>query len=260
MKRHVVASLISTLALAGSSMASPVIFDNGPPGGAFAELVDIFVSTNDFVLSGAATLEGFRLFTNEVGPWDGTLDYLLFEDANGIPAPTPFVTGAGQNIVRTFRGPHPDLSFVDKFEYSAALEEPIPLEGATRYWLGLHMQSGFEQQPCETPILHCEVAWESIFPPGGPFTHVGLVGFHSFGGTFDNWTGEGGEGAFQLFGVPTPSAVPEPSSSILALIGGGVALAGCVFRAFLEACGLAGSAAARRGSAMRRSSAGGCAR
>jgi hypothetical protein len=186
-------------AVAASAADAAVIFDSGPPNVASGMEMSQWVEADDFVLSAAATLSDVHFWTLEnldAGSWDGTLQWHIFADANGLPASAPIVSGDAINIVKTATG---NTSGVyTQFQYDFDLDTPVALAGGTTFWLALHAGDDFDVD---------NIHWQQTSPGFG-----GLEAF-SFEGAFDDWTQlDGVQLAFFLTGEFRPdAAVPEPS-------------------------------------------------
>jgi hypothetical protein len=198
-----------------------VIFDGGAPDYPNGVGVTSNLPADDFVLSTDSyltdvhfwTLEGYGAPNGSGTPWDGTLEYFLFADNGGQPAAAPFLSGNGQNVVKTNLG-LTTINFPDdfiKYGYRFDLETPELLSGGTTYWLGLHLVSDYTFN---------SIYWSGTFATFGSTFHT------SSGGTFDNWHEGNFHLAFNLTGTP----VPEPST--LLLFGSGLVGLGFVRRKF----------------------------
>ena len=169
-----------------------VIYDNGGPNLINAANVGDFVSASDFVIADDMVLTDVHLWMCEqLGAWDGTIEWWIFEDAPGSPG-TIFAEGNGVLVDKIPTG---DVipSVCDVSELSFDLDNPVGLEGGITYWLGLHLKQDFSP-----PSV---VFWATADPNGSLLVHA------SSGGTFDNWFAPGGgvfdEVAFFLTGDST---------------------------------------------------------
>jgi hypothetical protein len=188
-------------ALAGSTAHARIIYDNGPPTQAGGNEVTQWVQTEDVLVNATTAVVSAQFWTAEApGSWDGTLDYYFFADAGGKPASAPLVMGAGTDIVKVATG-LTDLGYPE-YSYTFDLPTPFTLAGGTTYWFGLHLAQDFSTRD--------NIYWESMTPPLGQ----GAYGEESAGGLFNNWFNNGQQHAFNL------SNAPEPSTAVLAAIGG----------------------------------------
>ena len=147
------------------------IFNNGEPMNTVVFFADTFVPADDFNVTEDTILTDMHFWTQESGPWDGTLEYFIFLDESGDPGEL-IASGNGTNVEKEDTGF--DGFSGDRFVYWFDFEDPIPLEAGEIYWVGLHLDSDFD-------------------PPGSVIDWEGTCAFcggnaaNSMGGTFDNW-------------------------------------------------------------------------
>jgi len=200
------------LAFCASQTDGAVIFDNGMPDVSatdYGRNITGWVQAEDFTLTVPTVLTAMHFWTAELpgNPWDGTLEYFLFDDVAGQPASTPFVSGLGVNIVRLNVGnPWAVNPNATQYEYSFDLDAPVNLLAST-YWVGLHLASSYGP-------LAGDVYWATTS------LALGASGAHSHGapaGNFGSWNESAVHLAFNLTDGSAP-AIPEPASmSLLAL-------------------------------------------
>ena len=169
-----------------------VIYDNGVPNLINGANVGDFVSASDFVIADDMVLTDVHLWMCEqLGSWDGTIEWWIFEDAPGSPG-TIFAEGNGVLVDKIPTGDVIPVNCAVS-ELSFDLDNPVGLEGGVTYWLGLHLKQDFSP-----PSV---VFWATADPNGSLLVHA------SSGGTFDNWFAPGGgvfdEVAFFLTGDST---------------------------------------------------------
>ena len=211
---------LCTIGLTAEANAA-LIYDDSLPGATDVDgrEMSLFVIADDFMFSDASTLESVKFWSVEGfgarqggNAWDGTIEYFLFSDAGGAPSATPFASGLGQSITRTFLGLSTTL--LDQFNlyhYEFSLESPSALASGTRYWLGLHLASDFNDRD--------EIYWASNYPQG-----LGSSSHASQSGTFDNWLSTTATQTFQLFGEKTTVAGPATGWLLLSGFAGLVKL------------------------------------
>lgn len=187
-----------------------LVFDGGAPDQANGNEVTRWAQAEDFALPASTAVASVRFWTLEGSGgsvWDGTLQYLIFADAGGVPAATPLVTGVGQAIARTQLGPGP--YGLTEFEYQFTLQTPFSATGGTTYWLALHLASDYANRD--------EIYWETTNLGSGAY---GSTGEESLGGTFNNWFDNNQYHAFELYGGGTRLAAPTLSVAGFALVVG----------------------------------------
>lgn len=197
-KNLLAAAVLSIGALASASAA--VVFNNGGPmGGGISNNAVAWTQTNDFSLASNTTLTGGAVFieaqSGSFSDWSGVLNYTIFANAGGQPGAAPLTSGVANIIGVTSTGitdqagtgtiQRVDFDFLSTFDALAG----------TTYWLGIQLGNGGA------------IAWSA--------TAFGNE-IESFGSTYDNWFGNGRDGAFLLNGR-VGGTVSEPGS--LALLG-----------------------------------------
>jgi PEP-CTERM motif-containing protein len=179
-----------------------VIFNNGGPiGGGVANDATAWLQANDWSVATGAHVTGGAVYIESqqgVFDWDGTFDYWMFADNAGQPGAI-LVSGAVTNIVQTDTG-IPDQAGLGTIQ-RVAFNLPISFDASasTTYWFGIHLAANYD------------INWIGWSASGFGNER------ESAGGTLNNWSANGREGAFQLEG----SAVPEPTT--LVLLGAGLA-------------------------------------
>ncbi len=125
---------------AQNATALNVIYDNGGPTGAFSSSISDQISADDFVLTETQKVTDGHFWTSETIPWDGTLEYFIYEDAGGLPGAL-IASGNGQNVQRNevYLG-----SLLPTFEYWFDFEDHDELQAGQTYWLGLHLASNYD--------------------------------------------------------------------------------------------------------------------
>jgi hypothetical protein len=192
------------------SATAAVIYDNGSPGGGFAQtsdrdFIDGIEAADDFSLTaGHTTIQDIHWWGTYIGSNTpqavDSFTINIFDDASGKPGSlvaTPTIT----NLTRTDTGT--DFGSSDIFLYSAIVSD-TPLAAGTTYWLSIVNDTTVDTDD--------NWAW------------VGTVGdLHSAIRVAPNTTWENSNTndlAFNLTGdVTTDGPVPEPSTLLL-LAGG----------------------------------------
>lgn len=115
------------------------VYDNGPSDAGGVE-VESFVIADDFVLNARTMITDIHFQTFEfAGPvWDGTIEYFIYDDANGEPG-NLLTSGNGQNLVKNNLGG-------TAYEYSIDLDTDIELDGGVTYWLAIHLAANYDDQ------------------------------------------------------------------------------------------------------------------
>lgn len=196
------------LAATGQVQAATLIYNGGSPNLANGNEIAQWVQAEDFVLAANASLESVRFWTIEspTASWDGSLQWYLFADNGGQPAASAFGSGSGTSISKAATG-NIALGFYVEYQYDFSLLSPVALTAGTTYWLGLHVNNNFNR---------ADVYWETTNGAGAT-----AFGRESENGTFTNWTSNGANHAFELYGSetrlpPQGPVVPEPTSLALA--------------------------------------------
>ena len=171
-----------------------VIFANGPPLGGGIE-VTIRVIAEDFEFAGAetVTVTGARFWAS--GDWDGTLEYLFFENGDRRPAVTPFASGDGMNVSRT-----PLAGGFEEFVFD--LETPLMLAPGQTFWFGLHLNSEFD------PNIGGNMFWNQTAEGFGFSSRTAEAG------DFRSWGFAPSHHAFQLIGVPEPARILQQVAAL----------------------------------------------
>src|SRR5687768_6958853 len=91
-----------------SRAQSAIIFNNGLPNQVSGNDMTEFVQTEDFVLAASSTVTDAHFWSVEnpaaANPWDGTIEWFIFNDAGGQPAAAPFASGNGVSISKVATG------------------------------------------------------------------------------------------------------------------------------------------------------------
>ncbi|MBA3725772.1 MAG: PEP-CTERM sorting domain-containing protein [Armatimonadetes bacterium] len=184
------AAMVTVLAGAASAQ---LIYGNGPPDQQNGNEMTQWLQAENFNLSGNSTLGWIRFWTIEVpnAAYDGNVDWFVFDNNGGIPG-SIVDSGSVSNPSKTFLQSGILGSF-DEYVYDLDIAD-VNLTGSTDYWLGLHINADYGSRR--------DIYWES----GGGNAPTGQ---ESDGGTMNNWSGNGTEHAFELYGP-----VPEPSSLV----------------------------------------------
>lgn len=182
--------LVSAVSLVNAA----IVFDNGQPT-VFSDFGNDalgWLQADDFVLSQDTSLTGVHFWAIEVDiiPWDGTVEYYIFDDNNNSPGAV-VASGNGQSIQKVDTGIHTPTA--TEYEYSFDLEDSADLSSNNTYWLGLHLAADY-------PVDDSYWNWWSP-----SVTAMGLGGYESVNGSMDNWVGTNIDRAFYLEGVPEPA-------------------------------------------------------
>jgi hypothetical protein len=188
------------LVLLATSAQAVVVFDNGGPMGlGISNDATLWLQANDWSVTSSTSVTGGTVWIeSQDGPfdWDGTLDYSIFADNGGTPG-LALANGSASNVVQSDTGiPAQGEGTIQQLHFS--LQSPFGANAGTLYWFGIHLSATYELN---------RIAWSAAFLPGNEM--------ESFGGTLDNWAGNGRDGAFQLEG----GVVPEPGTIALLGIG-----------------------------------------
>jgi hypothetical protein len=193
-----------------SSMAAPIIFDNGEPieSGEGGDEATMWRQADDFSLLGPTLLTGggvYLAFVN--GPDDRPFTYFLYQDdgdgkpGSDLASGTASIQSVAQDVLWSEEG---IWTYLVDFDFAA----PISLGGGT-YWFGIHL--------ADTPEENGDIYWVTTQVGSGVTGHC--QGEHPCGE--EPWIDTGKEHAFYLEGTTMPGpTVPEPGS--LALLGAGL--------------------------------------
>lgn len=193
--------LLSVASIKHTASAS-TIFDNGVP------LIDVvgwdatgFIEAQSFRFNLDGTVSSITMFLyDDPGPWDNTVQYYFYNTAIDHPGML-LTSGVAQNKVAMDSG----LVHLNGFPIQSVsfdLQTPFNFSGSTRYWLGLHLKQDYET---------VDTRWAASSAPEEDVVNW----FQSQG--IGPWISQPGGSnlSFQLHG----SIVPEPSVSLLALVG-----------------------------------------
>lgn len=203
--KKVIVSLAVMFLLTIAAEGSYVVFDNGVPE-VYSDGKDMrsWLQADDFSITQNVILTSACFWTYEHDDqiWDGTLEYFIFDDDDGIPD-TIIASGHGQGIQKdvTYETP-----IGTQYKYSFEFEEPINISSDDTYWFGLHLASDYPNDGGNV------FKWESCI------SGFGLTSFESEGGTLDNWVDSGIHRAFYLEAVPEPGTLSLFSLGVLVLM------------------------------------------
>ena len=185
---------IATMAMALVSVApAQLLFSNGLSDQNNGNEMTQWLQAENFSAASNSSVESARFWSGDLSPstWDGSLTWWIFNDSGGAPG-SVVATGAATNIVRTATG---NTVFGSYTEYEWTFDlTPTAVTGSVTYWFGLHASTDFNRD---------EIYWMTSSNGVGP------AGHESDGGTLNNWSSNGSEHAFELYG-----AVPEPSTFV----------------------------------------------
>jgi hypothetical protein len=193
--------VVLAVAFLGGTTHGSIVFDNGLPDQGDGGSLTTFVGADDFVLGAPTTITDAHFWSVEDDPWDGTLQWFIFEDDGGQPVAAPLATGDGIAVSKVATG-NVIAGFLDEFAYDFRLDTPVLLGAGTTYWFGLHLSSSFD---------FAFIGWESTD------SGFGFPSAFSEGGTFDNWESGGPtlpHLAFYLTDDRATGAVSEFSSLV----------------------------------------------
>ena len=180
------------------------IFDGGAPDLVNAFEMTVAVEADDFELSEDQVLTDVHFWACDLDKpaWDGTtLQWWIFADNAGLPG--TIVDNGDGVVVNVNPTGRLVAGICPEYEVDFDLDDPVPLTGGVRYWLGLHLTDTFD-----TTFEY----WENGSPG------FGNPGVASVGGTFDNWQSTAPHRAFFLTGhgdVVGGELLPIESTSLL---------------------------------------------
>lgn len=154
-----------------------------------------WLQAEDFILAADNELKAAEYDWLQIGSWNGTAQWWIFNDAGGSPGGV-VANGAASNIVTT------NLGIVNGFQFwntDFSFGANVPVTGGTKYWLGLHQGTGF--------AARTDVYWATTN------AGFGSTGREQAGGV-GGWNDNGEQHAFSLRGVP------EPATAGLLVLGG----------------------------------------
>ena len=197
----------ASLALATSAHAT-IIYDNGAPTTTESNETTQWVQAEDFSFASGATVGGAGVYLAGLGSidaWDGNFTYFIFSANGGQPGS---VLQSGDVSITPSDSGLPTCCGGNAFLFEFDFLTPFDAAAGATYWLGIHASEDFVRD---------QIFWVSAAPNGT------ASGLESFEGTFDNWFNEDAvQHAFYLTDVGS-TAVPEPSSWAMMLLGFGVA-------------------------------------
>jgi hypothetical protein len=169
------------------------IFDNGAPNYSNGREMTYWTEADDFTLDESTTLGSaqFSLLDTNGGLnlWDGSLSWWIYVDDGGMPG-TLHANGYADQLDVTFDQEVNGWDFYDfSFEFG---DGGVNVSGGTTYWLALHAALDWTNRD--------DLYWATT---GANGTH-GAV--EQQGGSGD-WSTNGDQYAFALYGVPAPGAV-----------------------------------------------------
>jgi hypothetical protein len=169
------------------------VFDNGSPNYDNGREFTYWTEADDFTLASSMTLggAGFSLLDTNGGlnNWDGALDWWIYTDGGGVPGAL-HASGSAEQLEVTFDQEFNGWEFYDfRFDFG---DGGVNVTGGTTYWIALHAALDWSNRD--------DLYWATADANGT----YGAA--EQQGGTGD-WVVNGDQYAFQLYGVPAPSAV-----------------------------------------------------
>jgi hypothetical protein len=194
-KRIIGLLVIMTVWFSSSAQAQrDLLFDGGAPdrnSGLRISDIGFVASAADFQIAKESLVTSAEFWSVEFPGqfvWDGTLNYFVFEDDDGMPSENHIYNGLAQSIVKTF---DPDVNTIYfGFKYSFNFQVPLELEAGTIYWLALNLGGG---GTFDTTQAFWSATW-SRFSSNAMISH-----------SFPWWIGYHFDLAFRLYG---PEIVP----------------------------------------------------
>ncbi len=183
---------------AHSSYAALIYYNGGPSNNAIQ--ASFRLMADDFSFDQSMDVLAALIHVNglgDFGAWDGTLEYFIFEDLEGMPGEVLSTGFANNPLLRN--GP---LNWGHPYQQSRILEFNFNTEftalSNNKYWIGIHLQKDYDDS--------------TIFNQNGAnwlYSSRNGNSWLSDYGTMDNWTQNlSGEMAFSLFGEPSPVPIP----------------------------------------------------
>lgn len=190
MKRIV---LVVAVAAFSSSAFAGDLYNNGAPDYNNGNEMTQWTQAEDFTGVGATigsvTYTFLDLFNNGLANWDGTIDWLIYNDAGGQPGAI-FASGTAQNIEMSFDG-----NFNSWDNYTTTFDlggGGVAVEAANTYWLGLNMNKGFDR---------VDFYWTTTGANKS-------AGGHESNGSFDGpWNNNTLQHSFSIHEIPAPGAL-----------------------------------------------------
>lgn len=204
MRKYVLAALLMASCLAMPANAT-IIYDNGGPDALSGNETTQWIQAEDFSFGGATNVGGAGVYLTDVSgisSWDGSFTYYLFADSGGTPGALLDSGGVSPTVSNAGVACCGGSSLLFEFDFLS----PFGAAAGSTYWLGIHASTNFDRD---------ELYWSSTGANGS------ATGQESFGGTLDNWNGNGQEHAFYL--TDGVGAVPEPGTWAMMMLGFGMA-------------------------------------
>ena len=179
---------------AADPRAGGYLYDNGPARGTGASAIGHGISADDFRLAADATVACVSVDVSDGAEeqnrrWDGTIEWWIFADSSGGPGS---VVASGRGVHSRIRNMRESPTGPRDYTVVFDLGQDVPLLHDQTYWLGLHMQEGYDRM---------SVFWEYT----APFASDG-EGSAPTNATFPAWSG--GE---LVNGLPSFPAQSVPS-------------------------------------------------
>jgi hypothetical protein len=177
-----------------------VVYDNGGPNQQNGNDMTEWVQTEDFTLASPATITGITFWDIQSGAYNGSLTYIVYDDAAGLPG-SVLEQANTSSVARTY------IQLVMGGLYSEYINTISGLNialAAGTYHLGLH--NGPLSQTSRMDFY-----WETTNSNATP---TGIERDLLYGGP---WSGNGLEHAFYL--TDDGASVPEPASLLLVGVG-----------------------------------------